>query len=147
MLGALFLLLALRQWRSRPAPVLAANSLRSMQATSAAGRWPASDPYQKLSAGVRVRQAQKMKTRLTEEIGGPPHDGGTRQVERRTAARALANESRKLVADFTRRGKVRNVRKCRTRETLPQVDPQSAYAFWRLAAPASPSPGENQSPG
>ena len=42
--------------------VLAANSLRSIQATSAAGHRPASDPYQKLSAGIRVRQGPFLAT-------------------------------------------------------------------------------------
>ena len=43
---------------------------------------------------------------------------------------ALPNEIGKPVADFSR-GKVRNVWKNRTGETLPHVHPHGAYAFWR----------------
>ena len=61
---------------------------------------------------------------------------------------ALANESAKLVADFTSRGTVRNVGSAApARLSRKSTTPQSAYAFWQLAAPASPSPTANQSPG
>jgi len=52
---------------------------------------------------------------LTEQTGRKANERGTRQVERRTAALALANESGKLVADLTSRAKVRNVRAAPTR--------------------------------